>query len=85
VLLTEALSAYDELKRKVQALRSLGTHPVSEVNMLMDLRTALEGALRYTELELHVSRVEHRHSFGWLANSWADNVEASAPDADKDA
>jgi hypothetical protein len=70
------LAAYDELKRRARELRSLGTHPVSEANMQLALRVALEAALHETDMELPMHPPGQRHSIALLTSSWAGNVEA---------
>jgi hypothetical protein len=83
--LDEALAAtraaYDELKRRIIDLRSLGTNPVSENNMMHALRIAMEAALYGTDMELPLHPPGQRHSFAQLADRWARNVEATQREA----
>jgi hypothetical protein len=75
--LAATLEAYDELKRRVRELRSLGTYPVSEANMQLALKVAMESALIHTDMELPLHPPGQRHSFAQLTSSWASNVEAT--------
>jgi hypothetical protein len=67
------LQAIDRIRSNLRQLRSLGTHPVGEKIMDIDIRRAIE-AMFQSELGTELQRPSARRNLSDLCRLWGENV-----------